>query len=443
MIKKFLFKFDPKFTIMGSVIIIVSTIMILSIIINYFLLINDAEKEIDLKLDTLLELSSKGLEGPFWNYDYETAEDFVLGILKDQDVFKVELRDALNNTVVDYQKADIPPKDLIIREIKVYKKDQVIGLCRIGIDGQYRKNKVPVILTRNIVLSIVVIIVLILIVYFQKNTLHEYLLQLEENNKQLLESEKMASLGALVAGIAHEINTPLGIGVTAASRLEALNNKYIALLKSGKMRKEDLVDYMNKIMETTEILQINLNKGAELISSFKKIAVDRSNDLMDRIDIKDYVDKIILSLRHEYKRSKHTIINNLPNITINTYPGRISQIFTNLLINSFIHGFENIEEGTIEINGHEEGNQLIIEFSDNGIGIPKENLNKIFNPFFTTKRGSGGSGLGLNLVYNLVVTKLNGSISCRSKQFEGTTFIIKIPLNLDKGSEELNINAKH
>ncbi|NLK98538.1 MAG: hypothetical protein GX272_10755, partial [Epulopiscium sp.] len=103
MIKKFLFKFDPKFTIMGSVIIIVSTIMILSIIINYFLLINDAEKEIDLKLDTLLELSSKGLEGPFWNYDYETAEDFVLGILKDQDVFKVELRDALNNTVVDYQ----------------------------------------------------------------------------------------------------------------------------------------------------------------------------------------------------------------------------------------------------------------------------------------------------------------------------------------------------
>ncbi|NLM13505.1 MAG: HAMP domain-containing histidine kinase [Epulopiscium sp.] len=443
MIKNFFPKFDPKFTIMGSVVIIVSTIMILSIIINYFLLIDDAEKEIDLKLDTLLELSSKGLEGPFWNYDYETAEDFAMGILKDQDVFKVELLDALDNKVVSFQKSRFLPKDLIIRETKIYKGPQIIGLCRIGIDGQYRKNKVPVILTRNIVLSIVVIIVLVIILFFQKKTLFEYILKLEENHKQLMESEKMASLGALVAGIAHEINTPLGVSVTAASRLEALNNKYISLLKSGKMRKEDLVDYMNKIMETTEILQINLNKGSELISSFKKIAVDRSHDLMDKIDIKDYVDKIILSLRHEYKRSKHTIINNLPSITINTYPGRISQIFTNLFINSFIHGFENIEEGTIEINGYVEDNQLIIQFSDNGVGIPKEHLSQIFNPFFTTKRGSGGSGLGLNLVYNLVVTKLNGTITCQSTQFEGTTFTIKIPLNLDKGSDEHTFKAKH
>ena len=121
--------------------------MILSIIINYFLLIDDAEKEIE-KLDTLLELSSKGLEGPFWNYDYETAEDFAMGILKDQDVFKVELLDALDNKVVSFQKSRFLPKDLIIRETKIYKGPQIIGLCRIGIDGQYRKNKVPVILTR-------------------------------------------------------------------------------------------------------------------------------------------------------------------------------------------------------------------------------------------------------------------------------------------------------
>lgn len=432
MIKNFLSRFDPKFKIMIPAVISVSLVMILSIVVNYFLLIYDAEEEINSKLDTLLELSSKGLVGPLWNYDYGTAEDIAVGILRDQDVFLVELTDSRGSTIVKHQKSEEISNDLIIKETNIYKEDQIIGCCKVGIDGQYRKSQVFVTLTRNIILSIVVIIVLFSIVFIQKDILQEYLLRLEENNRQLMESEKMASLGELVAGIAHEINTPLGVGVTAASRIEMLNNKYISILKSGKMRKEDLADYMNKIMETTEILQLNLNKGAELITSFKQIAVDRTNDLMDKIDIKDYVDKIVLSLRHEYKKSKHIIINNLPQITINTYPGRISQIFTNLLINSIIHGFENIEEGKIEIKGHIEGNYLIIEFIDNGVGISKENIKKIFDPFFTTKRGSGGSGLGLNLVYNLVTTKLNGNITCKSVLNEGTTFTIKIPLNSEK-----------
>ena len=260
-----------------------------------------------------------------------------------------------------------------------------------------------------------------------KAELEMSLTALRETQDYLIRTEKMAALGNLVAGVSHEINTPLGVSVTSISYLENLNNKSIEELKVGNMTKEKLIEFFNKNIENIEIISYNLNRALELISSFKQVAVDQSHDPLMDIDLGEYLDKVLKSLKHEYKRSKHKISINCEGINIRTYPGAISQIVTNFIINSLIHGFEGIEEGTIEINGWIEGDYVLIVYRDNGRGISQENLNKIFDPFFTTRKEKGGSGLGLNIVYNLVTQKLNGNIYCTSNIGEGVEFIVKIP----------------
>lgn len=263
----------------------------------------------------------------------------------------------------------------------------------------------------------------------------ERTLQLKDKQKELLESEKMASLGNLVGGISHEVNTPIGIAVTSVSHLELLNTKYQELLKNGDMTKLDLFDYMNRVDEVSIILKANIDRAAQLISSFKEIAVDRSIDMLVEINLKDYINKIVLSLHHEIKKTNHEIICDIPDKYIRTYPGAISQIFTNLIMNSLIHGFEEDESGIIKISIGFDDQSYYIVYSDNGKGIPKENINKIFDPFFTTSRGVGGSGLGLNIVYNLITSKLGGTIRCESSLGKGVEFDIKIPISEGEADE--------
>lgn len=260
-----------------------------------------------------------------------------------------------------------------------------------------------------------------------KAELEMSLTALRETQDYLIRTEKMAALGNLVAGVSHEINTPLGVSVTSISYLENLNNKSIEELKVGNMTKEKLIEFFNKNIENIEIISYNLNRALELISSFKQVAVDQSHDPLMDIDLGEYLEKVLKSLKHEYKRSKHKISINSEGINIRTYPGAISQIVTNFIINSLIHGFEGVEEGLIEINAWIEGEYVLIVYRDNGRGISQENLNKIFDPFFTTRKEKGGSGLGLNIVYNLVTQKLNGNIYCSSNIGEGVEFIVKIP----------------
>ena len=246
---------------------------------------------------------------------------------------------------------------------------------------------------------------------------------------QLLEREKMASLGSLVSGIAHEINTPLGIGVTTASYLEQINNENRLKLTTGKMSRDGLLQFMENLDESITILNTNLYRAAELIKSFKQIAVNQSSELRVKFNLREYIQAVLISLKHAYKNKNYTFEVDCPeSLLLYSYPGTFSQILTNLIMNSITHGFKGRAAGTVRVQAEATVHSVRLTYSDNGQGIPAANLSRIYDPFFTTNREHGGSGLGLNIVYNLVTTQLGGTIHCTSTPDQGTTFVIEWPL---------------
>jgi PAS domain S-box-containing protein len=256
------------------------------------------------------------------------------------------------------------------------------------------------------------------------------LVSLEQAQAHLVESKKMAALGGLVAGVAHEINTPVGIGVTAASFLEMKTQSLAALAADHRLKKSDLEKYIKQATETSGSILKNLNRAADLIKSFKLVAVDQTAEDRRRFILKEYIDNVLLSLRPGYKRTRHTIhVTCPPELALFSYPGAFSQIISNLIMNSLIHGFEGIEAGRIEIQASTAGGKLHFRYSDNGIGMSPEVVKKIYDPFFTTKRVPDGTGLGMHIVYNLITQVLEGKINCTSTEGEGTVFSISIPLN--------------
>ncbi len=252
--------------------------------------------------------------------------------------------------------------------------------------------------------------------------------ELERTMKELVDREKLASLGSLVSGISHEVNTPLGVSVTAASFMEEANAHVKALLVNNQMTKQDLLKYIDNMEESTAILNTNLTRAASLIKSFKEIAVSQSSEVLEYFDFEAYIGMVITSLKHEYKHTNHTFtVACRESITINSYPGVWSQIFTNLIMNALTHAFINQKEGIISIVVIESDNSLIVEFSDNGSGIDEVHRDHVFDPFYTTSRGTGGSGLGLNIIYNLVTGILRGSITLETEKGIGTKFVITVP----------------
>lgn len=258
--------------------------------------------------------------------------------------------------------------------------------------------------------------------------LQESLCRLEQAQNQLVQSEKMAALGSLVAGIAHEINTPVGIGVTAASHLRQKTEDMKLSYEQQAMKRSAFEKYLEIANDSTLMILVNLQRAADLIQSFKQVAVDQTSWDTRTFKLREYIDQVLLSLLPKLKRTQHTItVNCSHDIELTSYPGDFSQIITNLVINSLTHGFEQIDRGKIVLDVSTRNDLLVIEYRDNGKGIPQEYLSKIFEPFFTTKRGTGGSGLGLNIVYNLVTQRLHGRITCHSVEGSGTTFTIEIP----------------
>lgn len=258
-----------------------------------------------------------------------------------------------------------------------------------------------------------------------QNTLDE----LVETQNHLLAAEKMATIGSLVAGVAHEINTPVGIGVTALSHLQLKYNEFVEKFKKGEVKKSYFMEFLNIVNESIEITYSNLNRAANLVQSFKQVSVDQMSEEKRFIYIEEYIKNIITNLTHEFKRTKIKIhVNCIQDFKIETYPGAISQIFTNLLMNAKIHAFDKNKEGEIIIDIEKNDKYVFFKISDNGKGIKPEIVNKIFDPFFTTKRNDGGSGLGLNIIQNIVVNNLNGNIQVKSIVNKGTIFDIKIPL---------------
>ena len=266
--------------------------------------------------------------------------------------------------------------------------------------------------------------------------------ELKETQASLVQAEKMASLGLLVAGIAHEINTPVGIAYSCASHLASQTGQLVTALEGGALKKSELLAYGAAAAESTRLMASNLSRAAELIRSFKLVAVDQASAELRRFDLGIYIREVVTSLGPRLRTTPHRVVVTCPeHISINSYPGALSQVVTNLVMNALIHAFsdETVDPpedgigkrraGTIAITVEASASRSDVDlsFTDDGKGIPAESIEKIFEPFFTTRRGSGGSGLGLHIVFNLVTQSLGGRISVSSTEGQGTTFHIRFP----------------
>ncbi len=261
----------------------------------------------------------------------------------------------------------------------------------------------------------------------QNNALRRALEELQQTQTQLLAAEKMASLGRLMAGLAHEINTPVGIAITATSVWEDRTQEVQQLYQSGQMKRADFEEFLQLLTESGKLIANNLQRAAELIQSFKQVAVDQSSEAPRTIDLKTYIGEVVNNLRPALKQTQLTITISGDEVTLSSYPGALAQIVTNLVLNSVIHAYPPNAAGHLTMNIQRQGDKVAFHYRDDGAGIPLEHHHKIFEPFFTTRRGQGGSGLGLHIVYNLVTQKLGGTISFQSQMGMGTTFTITLP----------------
>lgn len=265
----------------------------------------------------------------------------------------------------------------------------------------------------------------------KQRELEETIDHLNQAQDRLVQSEKMAALGGLVAGITHEVNTPVGISVTATSFLEERLNRLNTAYQTKTLTPKMLEEFLDEAQQSTHLLESNLGRASELIASFKQIAVDQASEAIRTINLCEYIHEIIRSLQPHFKKTRHQIeVNCADNIILDCPAGAISQIFTNLLMNSLIHGFEHIEQGLIRITVLEDNEHIDIRYTDNGKGVAAEQLAQLFHPFFTTKRDQGGSGLGTHITYNLVRQTLGGSIEVMSEPGHGLHYHILFPKKL-------------
>jgi PAS domain S-box-containing protein len=253
--------------------------------------------------------------------------------------------------------------------------------------------------------------------------------RLKKTQQLLLHSEKMAALGGLVAGMSHEISTPIGIGVTSVSYVQKELSEISKKVADNCLTKDEFDEF---IAEATIFMQTtakNLERADLLIRSFKQVSVDQSTEEKRRFNARQYLDELLLSLHPLFRNTAHRVIVDCPdNLEVVTYPGLLSQIITNLITNSLRHGFDAGINGVLELRFDRLGSFYTLTYSDNGLGMESDVLEHIYDPFFTTKRGkAGGTGLGLHLVYNIVTQQLEGEIKCFSEPHKGARFIITFP----------------
>lgn len=252
--------------------------------------------------------------------------------------------------------------------------------------------------------------------------------QLRAAQSELVRSEKMSALGSLVAGIAHELNTPIGNSLTVASTLQDHASSFSESMSKGLTRSR-LDEFVTNTRQGAGILMRGLQHAAELVSSFKQVAVDQTSLNRRAFDLNSTVSEILLTLGPSIRKSNHTVVSDIPvDIVMDSFPGPLGQVLTNLINNALLHAFDGREHGTVTIRASVEGPQRIqLLVTDDGVGIPQAHLARVFDPFFTTKLGQGGSGLGLNIVYNLVTKTLGGTIHVTSSPGEGAIFSMILP----------------
>ncbi len=264
--------------------------------------------------------------------------------------------------------------------------------------------------------------------------LENALRNLTHTQAKLIESEKLASVGRMVSGLAHEINTPLGIAVTSATHCESELKRVHKLYTQGDLAEDDFKQFLLSLTEGIALVSHNLNRAANLVQNFKLTGAIQTSSEEEEFELNNCLDIIIKSLQPLLKQHQLSChyASDEP-IRLNSYPGAIAQIITNLVTNSIHHGFADREQGQINIHVAVQHGQVHLSYNDNGSGIAPEIQDKIFEPFFTTARKTGGSGLGLSIVYNLVTQKLRGKISLESQLGVGATFIMIFPISAAEG----------
>ncbi|EIJ44246.1 PAS domain S-box [Beggiatoa alba B18LD] len=266
----------------------------------------------------------------------------------------------------------------------------------------------------------------------QKEELADTVAQLQSTQQQLIEAEKMAALGNLVAGVAHELNTPIGISITAASQLELNTQEIQTQCQQNLLKRSELNNYLDNAVQISHLLLVNLRRTAELVNTFKQVAVEQSSEPLQVFNIKAQLHNILLTLQPYFQQTAHQVQIDCPEqLQLTSYPNLFSQIFTHLITNSLTHGFRFLEAGEIIINVHDRLDHLIFIYRDNGSGIPQTIQAQLFEPFVTTERQQGKSGLGLHIVYNLVVHHLKGQISYHPT-VQGVQFSLRFPHHIDQ-----------
>jgi PAS domain S-box-containing protein len=262
-----------------------------------------------------------------------------------------------------------------------------------------------------------------------KDAAEAALRNLRETQNSLIEAEKLAALGRLVAGIAHEVNNPVGISLTVASALERKTAVFAGEVERGNLRRSSLNEYLDTSKDAAAQLVANLNRAAELITSFKQVAADRNYSDQRVFDLGDLTEQVVMSLRPGIR--KHNLTLNVecqPGLSMNSYPGPYGQVLTNLFLNAVAHAFPDGKAGTIDIQVRASGKDNVeIIFSDNGVGMSMDVRRRAFDPFFTTRRDQGGTGLGLHIVYSIVTTRLGGRLDLDSEPGGGTRIQMILP----------------
>ncbi len=351
---------------------------------------------------------------------------------KEKDIKKLSQAIDVNKVTLVQQKTQLEQhkKRLASQDISLVNQEKRLSNKRLQIQLQYIA----------IILSFSLILFALMVVFRMKKTSNnkkKYLkvlsaknVELAQTNEQLLNtqsqlvrSEKMVALGSLVAGVAHEINTPLGVSVTAVSTCQHLLDTFASSVQQNKVTRKEMHTFLDKLNQATTLITTNLNRANVLIRQFKLVAVDQSSEEQREFLLYDYLNELLSSLYPQYKQYHCDIVINCDDkITMNSFPGAIAQIITNLVMNSILHGFTIENKALIQLDVKIENKDIIILYQDNGTGIARHMYTHVFTPFYTTKRGRGGSGLGLHICYN-IASKLGGDIKCLPCE-SGAKFII-------------------
>jgi len=255
--------------------------------------------------------------------------------------------------------------------------------------------------------------------------------RLRDSQEQLAVSEAKATISTLIASVSHELSSPIGNSVMASSSLHEFSSEFKRKFESGQIKRSDVPKFMDELNSIASLINRNLKRASELLTNFRQVSADQASEQRRRFDLGLTIHEIIETIQPSLKRKPHRIVLDIPDrIIMDSQPGFIGQIVINMINNAYMHAFENRSDGVFTISARPSGDHVLISFIDNGAGIAEDDLDKIFLPFFSTKIGAGGTGLGMAIVHNLVIKTLKGSIKVESAPGVGSRFDVNLPLVL-------------